>query len=288
MATERPKAPLLVIENDISGPIAELGAWLREAGAELDVRCAAVGEAVPADLDGYSGLIVMGGAMGARDDDRAPWLPDVRALLSQAVRAELPALGVCLGAQLLAVATGGRVQRAELPEYGAQLIAKRQAAATDPLLRELPITPDVLQWHVDEVSQLPPSAVLLASSPGTEVQAFRVGRLAWGFQFHIETTPEIVAAWADEDAEDLTDYDVERILSRSAAVHADIAEVWQPVAETFVRIAADPITAAGPRTLPMAGARAAPTSMAGPITDPAAIRAALAAEMQAARAPHGH
>lgn len=288
MATERPKAPLLVIENDVNGPIAELGSWLREAGAELDVRRAAVGEAVPADLDGYSALIVMGGAMGALDDDLAPWLPDVRGLLSQAVRAELPVLGVCLGAQLLAVATGGRVQRAELPEYGAQLIAKRQAAATDPLLRELPITPDVLQWHVDEVSELPPNAVLLASSPGTEVQAFRVGRLAWGFQFHIETTPEIAASWADGDADALADYDVDRILSRYTAVHSDITEVWQPVAETFVRIAADPQTAAGPRTLPMAGGRAAPTSVAGPITDPAAIRAALAAEMQAARAPHGH
>lgn len=288
MATDRLKAPLLVIENDVNGPIAELGSWLREAGAELDVRCAAVGEVLPADLDGYSGLIVMGGAMGAQDDDRAPWLPDVRALLSQAVRAELPTLGVCLGAQLLAVATGGRVQRAELPEYGAQLVAKRQAAATDPLLTELPITPDVLQWHVDEVSQLPASAVLLASSPGTEVQAFRIGRLAWGFQFHIETTPEIVASWANEDADALADYDVDRILSRSAAAHVDIAEVWQPVAETFVGIAADPVTAAGPRTLPMAGSRSAPTSMAGPITDPAAIRAALAAEMQAARGPHGH
>lgn len=288
MATDRLKAPLLVIENDVNGPIAELGTWLREAGAELDVRCAAVGEVLPTDLDGYSGLIVMGGAMGAQDDDRAPWLPDVRALLSQAVGAELPTLGVCLGAQLLAVATGGRVQRAELPEYGVQLVAKRQAAATDPLLTELPITPDVLQWHVDEVSQLPASAVLLASSPGTEVQAFRIGRLAWGFQFHIETTPEIVASWADEDAEALADYDVDRILSRSAAAHVDIAEVWQPVAATFVGIAADPVTAAGPRTLPMAGSRSAPTSMAGPITDPAAIRAALAAEMQAARGPHGH
>ncbi len=288
MATDRLTAPLLVLENDVSGPVAQLGRWLREAGAELDIRSGVLGEAIPADLAGYSGLIVMGGAMGAQDDDRAPWLPDVRALLSQAVRAELPTLGVCLGAQLLAVATGGRVDRAELPEYGAQLVAKRQAAATDPLLRELPITPDVLQWHVDEVSQLPGNAVLLASSPGTEVQAFRVGRLAWGFQFHIETTPEIVAAWAREDAEALADYDVDRILARSAAAHADIAEVWRPVAETLVGIAADPVAAAGPRTLPMAGSRTAPTSTAGPITDPAAIRAALAAELQAAREPHRH
>ena len=126
------------------------------------------------------------------------------------------------------------------PEYGSQLVAKRQAAAADPLFRELPITPDVLQWHVDEISELPPGAVLLASSPVCEVQAFRVGRLAWGLQFHIETTPEIVALWARQDAELLQDYDLPAILERSTRAHPDIVEVWQPVVAAFVALAADP------------------------------------------------
>jgi GMP synthase (glutamine-hydrolysing) len=228
---------------------------------------------------------VLGGGMGAYDDAKAPWLPAVRGLLAEAVRAELPTLGVCLGGQLLAVATGGRVQPAELGEYGAQLVAKRQAAATDPLLRELPITPDVLQWHVDEVSQLPPGAVQLASSPGCEVQAFRVGRLAWGIQFHIETTPDIVRAWAATDAVLLADYDLATIVQRAVQAHPDIAETWQPVAARFVEIVADPVGSAGPRTLPMAGPAKAQVE-AEPLTDPAAIRAALAAQMQAARGPH--
>lgn len=276
---------MLVIENARNAPVGRLGDWLSGAGAELDVRSAEAGEEFPTELDGYRALVVLGGGMGAFDDARAPWLPALRQLLADAVRAELPVLGVCLGAQLLAAATGGRVSPAETPEYGAQLIAKRQAAATDPLLRELPITPDVLQWHVDEVSQLPPGAVQLASSPVCENQAFRVGRLAWGFQFHIETTPEIVSGWGVEDAELLADYDLAAILERAARAHSDIAEVWQPVAARFVEIAADPATAAGPRSLPMAGP---PASTAAPITDPAAIRAALAAELQASRAPHGH
>lgn len=280
--------PILVIENAQDAPVARLGEWLTAAGASLDVRNAEAGDPLPDDLAGYAGLVVLGGGMGAYDDAKAPWLPAVRGLLAAAVQAELPTLGVCLGGQLLAVATGGRVRPAELGEYGAQLVAKRQAAANDPLFGELPITPDVLQWHVDEVSQLPPGAVQLASSPGCEVQAFRVGRLAWGIQFHVETTPEIVRAWAATDAELLADYDLATIVQRAVDAHPDIAETWQPVAARFVEIVADPAAAAGPRSLPMASASGSADARpeAEALTDPAAIRAALAAQMQAARGPH--
>lgn len=292
MATAGPELPILVIENDLVAPVGMLDGWLRKAGAEPVLCSPAVGQPLPADLAGYSALVVLGGAMNAYQDEVAPWLPELRALLAAAVRAELPTLGICLGAQLLAVAAGGRVSAAETPEYGAQLVAKRQAAADDPLFRELPITPDVLQWHVDEVSQLPPGAVLLASSPVCEVEAFRVGRLAWGVQFHVETTPEIVTLWAHQDAQLLADYDLPAILDRSIRAHPDIAEVWQPVIAAFVALAADPSAArgapaaAGPRLLPMAAAPVAAT--AGPLTDPAAIRAALAAELQASREPPTH
>jgi GMP synthase (glutamine-hydrolysing) len=278
-------APILVIENDLSDPIGRFGDWLIEAGAELDVRVGPSGDDLPDDLTAFSGLVVMGGAPNAYEDDRAPWLPEVRALLANAVRRELPTVAICLGGQLLAAATGGRVERAETPEFGAQLIAKRQAAASDPLFKQLPITPDVLQWHVDAVTTLPPGAVLLASSPVCEVQAFRVGRLAWGTQFHIETAPETVRAWADEDANLMADYDLDTIVARATAAHPQIAETWRPFAAAFVSVLRDPQAAAGPRSLPMAMAN---QSTAAPITDPAAIRAALAAEMQAARGTHGH
>ncbi len=282
-----PDLAVLVIENDPSAPAGTLGDWLREAGAELSLWSPASGRPLPDDLTAYSALLVLGGDMNAHDDVAAPWLPRLRALLTEAVRIELPTLGVCLGGQLLAVATGGRVSAAEVPEYGWQLIAKRQAAAADPLLRELPITPDVLQWHLDEISQLPANAVLLASSPVCEVQAFRVGRLAWGIQFHIETTEEIVTSWAAHDAEQLREYDLPAIVERSVRALPDIAEVWRPVVAAFARIAADPATVATPRLLPMAGGPVN-TSTAAPITDPAAIRAALAAELQASREPPGH
>ena len=257
---------MLVVEVDPSDPVGRLGDWLRETGVAFDVTTA------PAPLDEYAGLVVLGGPQSANDAELEPH----RQLLRDAVSAELPTLGICLGAQLLAAAHGGRVERsADGPEIGAQLIAKRGAAASDPLFGPLPITPDVLQWHFDEITVLPPGAVQLANSPVCENQAFRLGRLAWGLQFHIETTPEIVRSWAAEDAAVLSEYDLDLTLSRSDGAHADFVDVWRPFVHAFVGIVRDPASVAPPRTVP--------TSTAAPVTDPAAIRAALAAEADAAR-----
>ncbi len=271
-------ARVLVVQNGADGPIGPLGDWLTAAGVELDVVPAYDGTPLPGDLTDHDGLLVLGGGMGAADDDIAPWLPHVRALLRAAVAIELPTLGICLGGQLLALANGGRVERNPGgPEFGAQLIAKRGASANDPLFGPLPITPDVIQWHFDAITILPPGAVQLAASPGAEIQAFRLGRLAWGTQFHIETTPELVRVWAAADAEALDGYDVPRLLSRSDAAHADVAEVWAPFAASFAEVVHNPGL--------VAPARGVPTSTAEPITDPAAIRAALAAEATAAHGP---
>jgi GMP synthase-like glutamine amidotransferase len=257
---------VLVVQNSPSDPPGRLGAWLAEAGLALEV----VTE--PRPLDRYAGLIMLGGPQSANDADLEP----MRELLRNAVAAEVPTLAICLGAQLLAAANGGRVTPIpDGPEVGARLVAKRTAASTDPLFGALPITPDVIQWHYDAVTLLPPGAIQLASSPVCEHQAFRLGRLAWGVQFHIETTPEIVRAWAAKDAHRLDGYDLDLILSRIDAVHDDIAEVWRPFAHAFADIVRDPAAVASPRGVP--------TSTAAPVTDPAAIRAALAAEANAAR-----
>lgn len=257
----------LVVQNVPSAPIGRLGEWLVAAGLDLDVRD---WTGLPGDLSGHDGLVVLGG--GSVGDEP----PQLRELLAAALADERPTVAICYGAQLLATVLGGRVGRnPEGPEFGAQLIAKRANAATDPMFREMPITPDVIQWHHDAVLDLPPSAVLLASSPVCDVQAFRAGRVAWGIQFHIETTPDMVRRWAASDAAALEGYDVDALVERAAAVHADIAEVWRPFAERFASIVRDPSSVPATRPLRMATAE--------PITDPAAIRAALAAEMRAAR-----
>ena len=270
-------SPLLVVQNAADDPPARLGAWLTEAGIELDVREVFAGAALPADLGGHSGLLVLGGGMGAHDDAEAPWLSAVRDLLRTAARDEVPTLAICLGAQLLTVALGGEVIVGPAgPELGAQLIAKRAASATDALFRELPITPDVLQWHFDVISRLPSGAVLLATSPLYEFQAYRVGRVCWALQPHIETTAEIIRDWAESDR-DRVDADIDALLRRSDSAHVDIEETWQPFAQRFAEVLRDPSS--------VRAVRAPVVTTAAPVDDPAAIRAALAADMQAAR--HG-
>jgi GMP synthase-like glutamine amidotransferase len=235
---------LLVVLNDAEDDARRLGDWLTEAGAELDVVRPHAGEPLPESLAGYAGLVVMGGAQPAYDVDGeppSPWYPRLRELLRAAVAGRVATLGVCLGGQQLAHALGGRVEPSQTgPEIGAYLIAKRDASATDPLFATVPFTPDVYQWHVDEITALPPGAVLLASSPRVPNQAFRLGERAWGLQFHIECDQEMLATWAAGDGGTLAEsgLDAETVLARCAAVQDDIEEVWRPFAGRFVALAA--------------------------------------------------
>jgi GMP synthase (glutamine-hydrolysing) len=226
----------LVVQHAPAEPPGRLSEWLLDAGVLSDIAAPYSGQPLPAGLDGYEALVVLGGPMSVRDDATAPWLPATRDLLRAAVASGAPTLAIGLGAQLLAVATGGRVVRgAEGPEFGSALVAKRDVAAGDPLFGPVPFTPDVIQWHYDAVVALPPGAVLLASSPRYPNQAFRVGEAAWGLQFHIETTSEMVKSWAEANADELDAHRVDpnRVLARLDEAHADLAEVWQPFTARF-------------------------------------------------------
>lgn len=234
-------ARILVVTPSEEAPPARVAEWLTAAGGEVDV-VAPAREELPADMGSYSALVVMGGAMSALDDLDHPWLAGVRGLLSDAVSSRTPTLGVCLGGQLLAAATGGQVRPGRKgAEVGTSLVAKRDAATEDVLLGDLPMTPDVLQFHNDEIAALPPSAQLLASSPMYDNQAFRVGEYAWGLQFHIETDTDVVLAWAAQHP-DMAESARSGQLQREwlDAFHEDLAQTWQPIIERFARLAAQP------------------------------------------------
>ncbi|ALG06877.1 type 1 glutamine amidotransferase [Kibdelosporangium phytohabitans] len=228
---------LLVIQPDDSDPAANLGDWLAAAGADLHV-VRPFAEPLPA-LDGYQGVVCLGGEMGALDDVKHPWLKDVRQLLASATGNRVPVLGVCLGGQLLAVATGGRVVVGDAgPEVGPSLVAKRDLAWTDPLFADCPLMLDVMQFHVDSIDRLPPGADLMMSSGKYPNQAFRVNGCAYGLQFHIETTTDIVLKWAEmgpQAAATARPGALER--ENLDTVHAEIAEAWEPIAARFVRLA---------------------------------------------------
>jgi GMP synthase (glutamine-hydrolysing) len=230
-------ARLLVVVVHPTDPVARLGDWLRDAGMELDERHVSAGDRLPTDLGGFDGMVVLGGPQSALDPvGTSPELVGVRELLRQALAADVPTLAICLGAQLLAQVGGGSVRPGiEGPEVGALLVAKRDAADSDPVFGPLPLTPDVIQFHHDEIAELPAGATLLASSPMYANQAFRVGRHVYGLQFHIETTPEIVHEWAERDVVGVaaSPHDRETICLLSDAAHPDVEEAWRPFAGRF-------------------------------------------------------
>jgi GMP synthase-like glutamine amidotransferase len=256
----------LVIENDPSDDLRRLGEWLAEAELPLTVLRPHAGDALPADLDGYVALIVLGGDQtayaSAAGEPGAPWFPALEGLLRKAVRGRVPTLGVCLGGQLLATAHGGLAERSTSgPEIGPGLVARRDAADQDPLFRYVPLLPDVVQWHSDEITELPLNATLLAASTRYPNQAFRIGDRAWGLQFHIECDVEMIAGWARSDAAVLAElgYDPDAVVAATAEILPDVEEVWQPFVARFAALAlgtlpnADIPNPGTGRTLPLLG-----------------------------------
>jgi GMP synthase (glutamine-hydrolysing) len=148
------------------------------------------GESLP-DHDEIDGVVAMGGPMSVNDIEGYPALETERRWLAEAVQREVPVLGVCLGAQLLARALGAEVRPAARPEIGFATI--QVGDRHDPVVGALAPETTVFQWH-GEVFDLPDGARPLASSAQTECQAFRYGQ-AWGVLFHPEADTELVESW---------------------------------------------------------------------------------------------
>lgn len=230
----------LVVTHSATEGVGNVGTWLSDAGVELVTLEPWAGDELPADLSAYDALVVMGGPQQAYDDASAPWLRATKDLLRSAVGDSLPTLGICLGAQLLAEATGGRVEKgADGIEAGARLVAKRDAAWDDELFADVPLTPTVVQWHEDAIVDLPPGAVRLAASPRYENQAFRVGARAWGLQFHIETPPEMVRHWGAEYGRAVEEAGLDPVALAERVVEElpEVEACWRPVVERFAALA---------------------------------------------------
>ncbi len=241
-----PRPRVLVVQHEEHTGPQLVGRWLDEAGVELEVCQAWAGDPVPARVEA-GGLVVLGGAMGAHDDDVAPWLPAVRELLRTCVDDATPVLGICLGAQLLTVACGGQVLRGAVgPELGAGRVWATDEASSDPLFRLLPLGDGPLatrgvpavQWHWDAMTILPPGAVLLGTGEPYPHQVFRLGGCAWGVQLHPEATLELVTSWATEDAAvlDAEGLDGPAAVAQVADAAAELVAAWRPMAAAFAAV----------------------------------------------------
>jgi GMP synthase-like glutamine amidotransferase len=188
---------LLVLQHIACEPPAAFEDELRSRPLDLVRVELDEGEPLP-ELGGFEAVIVMGGPMGAYEDELHPWLAPEKRFLREAVERDVPVWGVCLGAQLLAASLGSRVYKGSQAEVGLLPVELTEAAADDPVFGEAPPAFPTLQWHADTFD-LPKGATLLASSPAYPHQAFRVGR-SYGLQFHVEVTPELAAQWGEVPA----------------------------------------------------------------------------------------
>ena len=226
-------ARALVVQHTGAEGLGWFQDWLPAAGLDVHPIHPYLGHRVPSSVEGDA-LIVLGGPMGCMDDDVANWLPAVRQLLRTAVDDGVPTMGICLGAQLLAAATGGYVERgAQGPELGLDTVTVSQL---DDLL-VAGVMP-VVQWHFDAITQLPPGAELLASSERYEVQAFSIGDVAWGLQFHVEATPTMVAEWATSDADAVreTGRDPETVATEVRFAEASLVSAGEALAQRFAKL----------------------------------------------------
>lgn len=235
-----PQPVVLAIQNDPTDPPLLVGEWLEEDGIRVEVVQACFGEPVPREVPaGVHGLLALGGAMGANDDDVAPWLADERALLADAVERGMPVLGLCLGGQLLAAATGGRVELGPTQEIGLAYVRRTVDGLTDPVLaqavpsagNEIPAA----QWHQDHVAELPDGAVLLLTNDACRVQAFRLGDTAYGLQLHPELDAVTFRSWADypDDALRRSGIDPLVVADDVDAAEGDLIAAWRPVTRAW-------------------------------------------------------
>jgi GMP synthase-like glutamine amidotransferase len=171
-----------------------IGAEAEAAGVRLEPIRAWEGDPVPRVAD-VAGIVAMGGPMSVNDVAEHDWIDKEVELLANALAAEMPVLGVCLGAQLTARALGCEVRPSECEEVGAGEVEVTPAGRADPLLRPCGDRLEVFHWH-GETFSLPPGAETLASTPGCPNQAFRAGEHAWALQFHVEVDAALADAWA--------------------------------------------------------------------------------------------
>jgi GMP synthase-like glutamine amidotransferase len=158
------------------------------ARVELDA-----GERLP-DWRDFDAILAMGGPMSVNDEEALPWLRAEKRLIAEAVAAGKPFWGVCLGVQLLASSLGARVYPGPRPEVGVLPVSLTDDAVLDPIFRGLPRDFLAMQWHSDTF-ELPKGAVRLAGSIDYPNQAFK-WRNAYGLQFHLEISGEMVREWA--------------------------------------------------------------------------------------------
>lgn len=186
---------IVVLQHGPWGGPGVVGEQLQARGFELDVRHTYAGDAVPGEPP--DALVVMGGQMSTDEKDAHPFLQRESDLLARCVQHDTPALGICLGAQLLAEVTGGTV-RHDVPEIGFTSVRLTDAGRADPVMGGFDDGFETFNAHRDFITA-GEGAVVLATSDQAPVHALRAGARVYGVQFHPEMDAARVARYANAD-----------------------------------------------------------------------------------------
>lgn len=183
-----------IVENLKNTHLGPLGRALDEVEAELEWFRPRQDGSLPSGIHDHDALIVLGGEQSAVDDVAHPYLPALADVMRRFGDADKSVLGICLGAQLLARAYGGENILGSAREFAWTPLEVTPEGAADPLFRDLGPQFESFQWHADTFT-LPDRAVRLVSGSAVANQCFRVGRAAYGMQFHFEASIDVVDAW---------------------------------------------------------------------------------------------
>ncbi len=220
--------------------LASIGEWAQAHGHQVSFSYFYDDAPQWPALQDFDWLVVMGGTMGAYEEDQFPWLKQEKLLIRQAIDAGKVVLGICLGAQLIASATGAQVYPGPQKEIGWWPVRTSDAAAKHPLFKDIPQEMITFHWHGDTFD-LPEGAVRLASSKACLNQAFAIGERVLGLQFHFEVTPDAIRQMLIGDNIELLDpseYVQTPATILAAAAHADAnTQVMAGLLDKFEAIA---------------------------------------------------
>lgn len=170
--------------------LGHIDSWIRRRGHRLTLSRLYEGAKLP-DPEAFDRLVILGGPLNIHEEAAYPWLVEEKALIKAALAAGKSAVGICLGAQLLADGLGSRVYAGSHREIGWFPVRLTAAGQRTALTEGLPAVMTVFHWHGDTFD-LPPGAVHLFESEACANQAFLLDNRILGLQFHLESTPETV------------------------------------------------------------------------------------------------
>ncbi len=218
---------IVLMHVESEGP-GSLGTYLDSAGTDMATVRLYAGDRLPSDLSGFDAVVSMGGPMNVYEEDDYPFLREETDFLKQVIEADVPGLGICLGAQMIAKAAGAKVVKSPNKEIGWGRVALTEGGKENGAFKGLPATFEVLQWHGD-MFHVPSSGVLLASSEYCPHQAFRY-RNALGLQFHLEVTEKILSDWFADSKE----IKLSEVMNRFEEIHEQMERNARIVYANFV------------------------------------------------------